>query len=95
MQTRSRQTPAFCKSAAPDVKIASRKTSGLLADARTVIKREAPRVTCASVESKRQCGRYAGAANAKRLKAIAARLTFVEGEIAKLDAALGRGVAEI
>lgn len=33
--------------------------------------------------------------NAKRLKAIAARLTFVEGEIAKLDAALGRGVAEI
>ena len=33
--------------------------------------------------------------NAKRLKAIKERLTFVEGEIAKLDAALGRGVAEI
>ena len=33
--------------------------------------------------------------NAKRLKAIQERLTFVEGEIAKLDAALGRGVAEI
>ena len=32
--------------------------------------------------------------NAKRLKAIKERLTFVEGEIAKLDAALGRGVAE-
>lgn len=27
--------------------------------------------------------------------AIKERLTFVEGEIAKLDAALGRGVAEI
>ena len=34
------------------------------------------------------------AGNAKRLKAIKERLTFVEGEIAKLDAALGRGVAE-
>lgn len=33
--------------------------------------------------------------NAKRLKAIKERLTFVEGEIAKLDAALARGVAEI
>ena len=33
--------------------------------------------------------------NAKRLKAIKERLTFVEGEIAKLDAALRRGVAEI